>query len=171
MLHVAGGDWFSPPGVVLMLMLFLMIQGILLRASVSERFSGLFARSSVVAGFSKPHALDTRMLEELIRQKEALLASLDSQAIEALFSPTLRHWLFHPLLSLRYQLLANKEAALVGARQGAGLLLAWSRRVHMLAAVLFYTGLVAHIIVVLFFAGYAAGEGEIDWWYITDWGR
>jgi hypothetical protein len=24
---------------------------------------------------------------------------------------------------------------------------------------------------VLFFAGYAAGGDDIDWWYITAWGR
>lgn len=170
-LHAAGGNWFSPPGVVLLLMMFLLVQGILLRASISERFSGLFARSSMVWGFSRPETLDTSILESLINDKEALLASLDAGASEALFSPTLKHWLIHPVFSLRYQMLANKEAAMVGARQGAGLLLAWSRRIHMLIAVLFYAGLLSHIIVVLFFAGYAAGDGEIDWWYITDWGR
>jgi len=50
-------------------------------------------------------------------------------------------------------------------------LLGWSRRIHMLAAVLFYAGLLTHIVIVLFFAGYAAGDAEIDWWYVTDWGR
>ncbi len=60
---------------------------------------------------------------------------------------------------------------MVGARQGAGLALAWSRRLHMFAATLFYLGLISHIVVVLFFAGYAAGGDEITWWHITDWGR
>jgi hypothetical protein len=41
----------------------------------------------------------------------------------------------------------------------------------MLAALGFYLGLISHIIVMLFFAGYAAGGDVIDWWYITDWGR
>lgn len=171
MLHVAGGDWFSPPGVVLLLMIFLLVQGIWLRASVSEHFSGLFARGSIVLGIEKPKTLDTGVLEEFISAKEALLATLDPEASEALFSPTLRHWFIHPVLSFRYQLLAKKETSMVGARQGAGLLLAWSRRIHILAAALFYAGLLIHIIVVLFFAGYAAGDGGIDWWYITDWGR
>ncbi|MCH8105721.1 MAG: hypothetical protein IIC58_09505 [Proteobacteria bacterium] len=171
MLHAAGGDWFSPPGIVLLLMMFLLVQGVLLRASISERFSGLFARNSIVQGFAKPEALDKRALGEIIKAKQTLLASLDPAEAEALFSPTLRHWLIHPALSLRYQALANKEAAMVGARQSAGVLLAWSRRIHMLAALLFYLGLLAHIIVVLFFAGYAAGDGDIGWWYITDWGR
>jgi hypothetical protein len=67
--------------------------------------------------------------------------------------------------------LIDREAGVVGARQAVGALLGWSRRIHMLAAVLFYAGLLTHIVIVLFFAGYAAGDGEIDWWYVTDWGR
>jgi hypothetical protein len=60
---------------------------------------------------------------------------------------------------------------MVGARQAAGKIRGWSRRIHIAVAVLFYGGLLAHIIVVLFFAGYVVGDGEIDWWYITAWGR
>ena len=73
-------------------------------------------------------------------------------------------------LSFRYQSLADREAGLIGARQAAGTLLAWSRRIHLLAAALFYAGLLIHIVIVLFFAGYAAGGAKIDWWYIADWG-
>ena len=40
----------------------------------------------------------------------------------------------------------------------------------MLIALLFYLGLLAHVVVVLFFAGYAAHGGAIDWWHITAWG-
>lgn len=171
LLHVAGGNWFSPPGAVLILMLFLLVQGIVLRASISEQYSGLFARNSIVSGFAKPDTLDKAALGELIKGKELLLVTLDPEAAEALFSPALRHWLNHPVLSLRYQMLAGKETTMVGARESAGIVLGWSRRIHMSVAVLFYAGLLAHIIVVLFFAGYAAGDGDIDWWYITDWGR
>ncbi len=169
--HTAGGDWFSPPGLVLMLMLFLVIQGALLRSSVSTKFSRLFARSSVAPGFSKPEALDKARLRVLIDCKQSLLRQLDAGASEALFSPNLRHWVRHPLLSLRYQRLISMEADMVGARQSAGALLAWSRRLHMVAALLFFLGLISHVVVVLFFAGYAAGGEAIEWWYITDWGR
>jgi len=169
--HAAAGDWFSPPGVVLIIMLFLLIQGVYLRVSVSSQFSRLFARTSIAPGFSRPESLDKAKLQVLIESKQKLLQKLDANADEALFSPNLRHWLRHPLLSLRYQRLVSMEADMVGARQGAGLLLAWSRRLHMLAALLFYLGLIAHVIVVLFFAGYVAGDAEITWWYITDWGR
>lgn len=169
--HAAAGNWFSPPGVVLFLMLFLVLQGAYLRISISSRFSHLFARSAVAGGFGAASEFDKLHLQALIEHKQRLLQKLDSSANEALFSPNLGHWLGHPWLSLRYQKLIAEEARMIGARASAGFWLAWSRRIHMLAAALFFIGLIAHVIVVLFFAGYAAGDGEIDWWYITDWGR
>ena len=171
LLHAAGGNWLSPPGMVLFLMLFLLIQGTLLRTVVSRSFAHLFARSSIALGFSVPTSLDRIELGKIIEQKTELLQHLDRETPEALFSPTLKHWLKHPLLSFRYQSLIDREARMVGARQAAGWIRGWSRRIHMSVAILFYGGLLAHIIVVLFFAGYVAGDGEIDWWYITAWGR
>ena len=171
LLHVAGGNWVSPPGLVLFLMLFLLLQGVWLRSAVSKNFSYLFARNSASQGFAMPDTVDKTALAATIDKKIECLALLDANASEALFSPTLRHWLTRPWLSFRYQSLIDREAGIVGARQAAGALLGWSRRIHMLAAVLFYAGLLTHIVIVLFFAGYAAGDGEIDWWYVTDWGR
>ncbi len=169
--HVAAGDWLTPPGLVLALLVFLVAQGSLVRAFQTRRFALLFARASAPQGFSAPAGLDKAALAEVIDAKIALLARLDPRADESLFSPTLRHWLRHPLSSLRYQWLAEREARLVGARAAAGPVLGWSRRLHLLAALLFYLGLLAHLVVVLFFAGYAAGGGPIDWWHVTDWGR
>ena len=169
-IHVAHGDWLTPPGVVLLLMLFLILQGSLLRGILTRGFSLLFARSSAPTGFAAPPGLDKSALQQVIGAKIDLLRRLDSSADEALFSPALKHWLRQPLRSARYQLLAEREARMIGARASAGAGLAWSRRIHMLAALGFYLGLVAHIIVVLFFAGYAADGGVIDWWHITAWG-
>jgi len=168
--HVASGDWLTPPGVVLLLMLFLILQGSLLRGILTRGFSLLFARSSAPTGFSAPAGLDKLALQQVIDAKIDLLGTLDPTADEALFSPALKHWLGQPLRSFRYQLLAEREARMIGARASAGVGLGWSRRIHMLAALGFYLGLVAHIVVVLFFAGYAADGGAIDWWYITAWG-
>jgi hypothetical protein len=169
-IHVANGNWLSPPGTVLLLMVFLILQGSLLRVVLSRGFSLLFARSSAAQGFTAPLGLNRNALQQVIDDKVELLARLDANADEALFSPALKHWLRQPWNSLRYQFLAEREARMVGARAGAGVVLAWSRRIHMLAALAFYLGLIAHIIVVLFFAGYAARGGEIEWWYITAWG-
>ncbi len=168
--HAAAGDWLSPPGLVLLLLILLVLQGSLLRAYVSRGFSQLFARTSLATGFSRPDGLDKAALQALIERKTGLLRSLDPSADEALFSPALKHWLRHPFKSYRYQMLAQREAAMIGVRARAGFELGWSRRLHMLAALGFYLGLLAHVIVVLFFAGYAAGGETIDWWYITDWG-
>jgi hypothetical protein len=169
-IHVANGNWLSPPGTVLLLMVFLILQGSLLRVVLSRGFSLLFARSSAAQGFTAPLALNRNALQQVIDDKVELLTHLDVNADEALFSPALKHWLRQPWNSLRYHRLAEREARMVGARAGAGVVLAWSRRIHMLAALAFYLGLIAHIIVVLFFAGYAARGGEIEWWYITAWG-
>jgi hypothetical protein len=169
-IHAASGDWLSPPGVLLTLMVFLILQGSLLRVVLSRGFSLLFARSSAPLGFTAPPGLDRHRLQALIDAKVSLLGELDAEADEALFSPALHHWLRQPLKSCRYQLLAEREARMVGARTSADAGLRWARRIHMLAALGFYLGLIAHVIVVLFFAGYAAGGGEIDWWYVTAWG-
>ena len=151
-------------------MLFLILQGSLIRGILTRGFSLLFARSSAPTGFSAPDSLDKLALQQVINAKVELLRTLDSTADEALFSPALKHWLRQPVRSARYQLLAEREARMIGARASAGAALGWSRRIHMLAALGFYLGLVAHIVVVLFFAGYAADGGDIDWWYITAWG-
>ena len=169
-IHAANGNWLSLPGVVLTLMTFLILQGSLLRVVLSRGFSLLFARSSAPAGFNAPAGLDKVALQSVIDAKIALLNKLDTGANEALFSPALKHWLQQPLNSCRYQLLAEREARMVGARAAVGVELRWARRIHMLAALGFYLGLIAHVIVVLFFAGYAAGGDDIDWWYITAWG-
>ena len=168
--HAANGDWLTPPGAVLLLMTFLVLQGSLLRVVLSRGFSLLFARSSAPLGFSAPEGLDKSALQAIIDTKVALLRTLDPAADEAQFSPALKHWLGQPVNSCRYQWLAEREARMVGARASAGLGLRWARRIHMLAALGFYLGLLAHVIVVLFFAGYAAAGEPIDWWYITAWG-
>jgi hypothetical protein len=169
-IHVATGDWLTPPGLVFILLVALILQGSLLRVIFSRGFSLLFARSSLPTGFSAPQSLDKPALQGVIDDKVRLLQTLDPAADEAQFSPALKHWLRRPFKSLRYQLLAEREARMVGARAGAGRGLSWSRRIHMLIALGFYLGLLAHVIVVLFFAGYVADGEPIDWWYITAWG-
>ena len=168
--HVASGNWLTPPGLVLLLLVLLIVQGTLLRVIFSRGFSLLFARSGLPTGFSTPPGLDKVALRQIIDSKIILLQKLDPTADEALFSPALNHWLRRPYLSLHYQWLAEREARLVGARASASKELGWSRRLHMLAALGFYLGLLAHVIVMLFFAGYAAGGEPIDWWHITAWG-
>ena len=168
--HVAGGSWLTAPGLLLLVLVFLVVQGILARVFVSQSIGHLFARSASSFNFTQPLQVDRVRLGAVVEAKIELLQLLDSHADEALFSPTLKHWLTSPRYSLRYQRLIEEEYRLVGARRRAGLVLQWWRRLHLLAAALFFVGLLAHVIVVLFFAGYAAGDGEAYWWHISAWG-
>lgn len=168
--HVAGGSWLTAPGLLLLVLVFLVVQGILARVFVSQSIGHLFARSASSFNFTEPLQVDRVRLGAVVEAKIELLQSLDSDADEALFSPTLRHWLTSPWYSFRYQRLVEEEYRLVGARRRAGLVLQWWRRLHLFAAGVFFVGLLAHVIVVLFFAGYAAGEGEAYWWHISAWG-
>ncbi|MFT5113760.1 MAG: hypothetical protein ACI8P9_003092 [Parasphingorhabdus sp.] len=168
--HVARGDLFSPPGLLLLLLLVLIVHGSLMRALLSVRFSRLFARNTTATGFGQPESLSKEALQTLIDKKITLLKTLDSSAQEALFSPSLKHWLYKPLVSYRYHRLAAKESSMIGSRSNVDPLLRWSRRLHMTAALLFYMGLITHVVIVVFFAGYASDGGEITWWYITAWG-
>ena len=115
--------------------------------------------------------VDKTQLAEVIAEKERLLPLLDLNAQEATFSPRLRHFILKPWRAFRYQRLADREARLVGAKSRAGLVLSFWRRSHLVLAALFYGGVVAHVVVVVFFAGYAAKGDEIYWWHLTDLGR
>jgi len=169
--HTAGGNWISPPGFVLACLCLLVVQGFVARAIVSPRISELFAGQPASFGFGGQPAVDKKQLALLIEQKQSVLSSLDATANEAVFSPNLSHWLRHPLQTVRYIKLANKESTMVGSRARAGFIMRWWRPVHMLLSLVFLIGMLTHIVVILFFAGYVAGSEPIHWWHITDWGR
>lgn len=167
-LHASGGRLLSPPGLVLALLFFLVLQGILARVLLSARLSRQLGSRPASYQVVQP---ETRaVLAAVIERKRALLPRLDANASEALFSPTLRHALRHPWLTLRYARLAAIEARLAGARRQAGVVLSLWRRVHIAAAVLFFVGLLAHVVVVTVFAGYAADGRPIYWWHLATWG-
>lgn len=166
--HALGGQFLSPPGAVLALLFFLALQGTLARIFLSAHFSQQFASRPV--SYHQVDSTDRVTLAEIIERKRALLPRFDASASEALFSPNLRHALRHPWLTLRYARLAAAEARLVGARLNAGRVLSWWRRLHIAAAILFFLGVAAHVVVVTFFAGYAAAGRPIEWWHIAAWG-
>ncbi|MFT5219648.1 MAG: drug/metabolite transporter superfamily protein YnfA [Planctomycetota bacterium] len=168
--HSFSGDWVSPPGFLLLLLLMLILQGGLLRTVISSKFSLLFAHSSSADGFRRNITPDQTELATLIQQKLALLQIIEAGADEGLFSLRLKHWCKHPQLSYHYHQRVNREAAIIGVREFAGVITGWSRRLHIFAGLIFYFGLLAHVIIVLFFAGYAADGDPIIWWHITAWG-
>jgi hypothetical protein len=166
--HAAGGDLLSPPALLLLALAFLVVQGTLARAQLSAPLAARFAAGA--SAFGAPDPARRAAIQDVIATKRRLLASIDTAADEALFSPALRHWLRHPRACARYQRLAAREADLIGARRRAGALLARWRMLHMLVAWVLVLGVLVHVVTVLFFAGYVAEGRPIDWWHITDWG-
>lgn len=166
--HAAGGSLFSAPGLLLALLLFVVIQGLLARALLAPALATRFAASP--ASFTRPDPERQAAIARLIAAKQALLGHIDTTADEALFSPTLAHWLRHPLHCHRYQRLAAEESDLVGSRARAGALLTRWRLVHMLAAWLFLASLAVHVVLGTFFAGYVAEGDPVYWWHVTAWG-
>lgn len=165
--HAGAGNLLSPPGLVWIVLIALVAQGLAARSLLPRRTSALFA--SRVDSFDEPDPELRERLRTVIEAKRGLLAVLDPAADEALFSPDLRHALRHPWMTLRYARLAAREARLVGRRR-AGLVLAFWRRTHIALAALLVLGVCIHVVLVLFFAGYVARGGPVDWWHITAWG-
>lgn len=169
--HVASVSALSPAVVPLATLIFLVFQGFWVRAFLTRRLSFLFARSANSFEFGGSVQTDRAKIAAVIERKVRLLATLDPTASEATFSPRLIHWIRSPIKALRYDLLARREAALVGARARAGVVLSYARQLHIVVAGVFYLSLLAHVVVMLFFAGYAAKGGEVYWWHIADWGN
>ncbi|MEX0871510.1 MAG: hypothetical protein WDZ65_06785, partial [Aquisalimonadaceae bacterium] len=161
-IHAAAGLQ-GPPLVILACLLALVVTGVVARVHISGHMAATFGTKSAPFLPVAPELKD--QLRNIIRQKQELLRKLDPQAQEALFSVTLRHWVRAPRLSLAFHRLARREARLIGERASVRLIQAYWRPLHIALAWVFLAGLAVHVIVVTFFAGYAAGEGEIYWWH------
>jgi len=157
----------GPPLMMLAALVLLMITGAFGRVYANRVFAASFAMKPAPFG---AHDDGTKAaLKNLIEAKVAVLARLDPAAKEAVFSVTLGHWLRRPFLSLAYARLARRETMLVKTRQSLPRLGAYWRPLHLLLAWLFLAGMIIHIIVVTFFAGYVADGSEIYWWHVTAW--
>lgn len=165
-LHAAAA-FSGPPLVLVACLVLLVLTGVVARVYVSSRMAATFGRKSAPFQAGDP-ALKAK-LRKLIDAKTALLARLDPQASEALFSPTLKHFLTAPLTSLAYARLARKESRLMGARRSVNWLQAWWRPIHMALAWLFLAGLILHVVLVTLFAGYVADGRDIYWWHLAAW--
>ncbi|MEK9848973.1 MAG: hypothetical protein VW665_00505 [Candidatus Puniceispirillum sp.] len=157
----------GPPLLMLGGLMVLVITGLAGRIYASKLFAAVFGQKP--KPFALPDPETKEKLRAIIAQKITLLASLDKDADEALFSVTLAHLLRQPRLSLAYLRLARIEASLIQTRQSVPFIAAYWRPLHILVAWLFLAGLIIHIIVVTFFAGYVAEGRPIYWWHITQW--
>lgn len=162
-----GGNFFAPPALLLLALLALMALGLWARTSGARHMASTFGSKS---GALTAYDSNTReRLRSVIEHKQNLLAHIDAAGNEATFSLTLRHWLRSPLRARKYQRLANEERALIGTDRSVVPAQAYWRRVHRLIAIAFVLGLLAHIILVTFFAGYVAEGRAIYWWHLAAW--
>lgn len=157
----------GPPLMLLAALVLLMITGAFGRVYANRIFAASFAMKP--APFAAHDEIIKTAIKNLIEAKRGVLKRLDPAAKEALFSVTLGHWIKRPILSLTYVRLARRESALVRSRHSLPRRGAYWRPLHLLLAWLFLAGMITHIVVVTFFAGYVADGGEIYWWHVTAW--
>lgn len=164
--HTAGA-LLSPPAILLVCLLGLAGIGVWARVPGAQQMAHTFGTKT--AAFSRVSETTRQRLRDLLDRKRALLQRLDATADEALFSLTPRHWLLSPLMALGYSRLVRAERNLLGTDQSVAWRQAYWRRVHQLLVVLFLAGLLVHVVLVTFFAGYVADGQDIYWWHITAW--
>lgn len=159
------------PALLLLNLIVLMALGVWARVSASRAMADPFGTK--LKGFTRPSVNAApgvrEELRETIDKKSELLKRLDPAANEATFSVTLAHFLRRPADAARYLRLAQKEQHLIGARNSVGPTQAWWRPLHLLLAVTFIFGVIIHIVMVTFFAGYVADGGAVTWWHISAW--
>lgn len=164
----AAGRLAEPPALLLVNLGALMAIGVWARTRGARRMADTFA--SKHAAFAPADAARRDRLGVLLREKRALLATLDPGASEATFSVRLSQRVAHPRLAARYARLAREEARLVGQRASVSPGQAWWRPLHLLLAATFVAGLALHVVLVTFFAGWVADGGDVYWWHVTSWG-
>ncbi|MCY3983927.1 MAG: hypothetical protein OXE85_08435 [Roseovarius sp.] len=161
------GNLDQLPALLMILGLFVLLQGSWSRIVVARKISATFG--SRPEAFLHRLPVDRIALREIIGEKIALLEKLEPSASEALFSPTLWHWIRAPRLTRSYVSLCRREREIVSAHFTVNPVLRFWRVVHMSAAYLLLAGMVLHIVLVTFFAGYVSGGENIHWWHVTEW--
>lgn len=165
-LHAAAA-FSGPPLVMVAALVLLLVTGAFARIIMAPKMAATFGTKP--RAFHQPDAALKSRLQTLIVRKTDLLKHLDPTADEGLFSVTLRHLLTRPLKSIAYMRLAREETRLMGTRNTVPPLQAWWRPVHIVLAWLFLGGLILHVVLVTFFAGYVADGRDIYWWHLAAW--
>lgn len=155
------------PVWLIVLLVLLILQGTWARTAGARALASSFgAKPTLLAGATET---TRNQLRELLSQKHTVLAELDAEADEATFVLSAGDWLRAPSAAWRYQRLVSRERAVIGAGDAFGLAQRVGRRLHQWLAWLFVVGLLVHVVLATFFAGYVAEGGEIYWWHITAW--
>lgn len=163
----AFASFAGPPLAMLLCLGLLVVTGFFGRVIMARAMAATLGTKA--AGFYPADEETKSKLRTVLDQKRRLLERLDAEADEAVFSVTVGHWLRSPRDSFGYQRLVAKESRLLGTRASVPAAQAWWRVLHQLLAWGFLFGLIVHVIVATFFAGYAAEGREIYWWHISAW--
>lgn len=156
-----------PPALLLLVFLALAVSGAVARLRLSRAMAATLGRKT--RGFAAPDPALRQELQSLIARKKALLLQLEPEASEGTFSVTLSHWLRSPGRAFAYSRLAARETSLMGTRRSVSFAQAFWRPLHMAMGWIFLAGMVVHIVVVTFFAGWTAGDRDITWWHLAAW--
>ena len=100
-------------------------------------------------------------------EKEKLLFSIEPCSTEGTFSLNLKHWFKHPIFSIQFYSLVRKENSYIRKNFEHSFLIRFWRSIHIALSVVFFLGLIAHIVVVTFFAAYVSDGSDIYWWHIS----
>ncbi len=165
-IHSAGRLRYAPALLILALA-GLAALGVWARILLSRRMSATFAEKH--ESFAPIGEEDRERLGAVIREKESLLERLAPMEREGTFSLTPALWLAHPGLAAAYARLVREESGLLGGRGKVPAAQAYWRRLHLALAAIFALGLIGHIVIVTFFAGYVSGGEEIYWWHLAAW--
>jgi hypothetical protein len=156
-----------PPALLLLCLLALMGLGVWARVHANRSMADTFG--SKLRGFRAPDADTREALAKIVAEKTALLERLDPAAREATFSVTLPHLFRQPGAALTYLKLVRNEEHLMGTRSSVDPFQAWWRPLHLALAAAFVAGVIIHVVMVTFFAGYVADGGPVTWWHVTAW--
>ncbi len=151
------------PALLLVLLVGLVALGLWSRTKGAHLAAITFGEKR--GGFANPNFKTRERLKEIIQAKKLLLQHIEPTALESIFSPRFRHYLRTPVKTIRYKRLASLEERLTGARTGLPLSQAFWRFAHKLLAWGFIIGLLLHVLIVMFFAKYAAGGDEPYWFH------
>ena len=169
--HAALREWST---LVLLAILGLLVTGLYGRVVAPLRVGVGFGRSAIpYSNVARPDAKNAEV-DRLIQAKRTLLKSIAANEKESEFVLRWQHWSCHPLITLQFYRLVLAERRLLAkdplsASEEIPALERFWRRLHLLLAILFLIGLLAHVITTVFFAGYVADGREIYWWHVTQW--
>ncbi len=160
----SAGSLRHAPALLLAAIVALAALGAWARVAGARRMAATFA--SKQPSFARPGPGKRERLKALIEEKRRMLATLDPEATEGTFSVTLPLLLRRPRTARAYARLAREETNLIGTRRAVTPAQAWWRPLHLAIAWIFVAGVLIHVVVVTFFAGYAAHGGPVTWWHL-----